>query len=324
VSRIVTGKLRLEVVPVDPLSFVEPAVEAVRPAAEAKGVRLENVIDGGAGVVMGDPARLQQVVWNLLSNAVKFTPRGGRVEVRLGRVNSRVEIAVADTGRGIEPGFLPHVFERFRQADQKTTRRHGGLGLGLSIVRHLVELHGGTVRAESGGAGAGATFTVSLPVSAVYRREEAREHPRAAARGAMPGHECPERLDGLRVLVVDDEPDARELLATGLGQCGAEVATAASAHEALEAMAGSQFDALVSDIGMPGEDGYELIGRVRALPPESGGRTPAVALTAYARAEDRLRALRAGFEMHVSKPVELTELVVVIANLARRAGQQSG
>jgi len=279
---------------------------------------LQKVIDTGAGIVMGDAARLQQVVWNLLSNAVKFTPRGGRVQVRLGRVNSHVEIAVTDTGAGSDPEFLPHVFERFRQADQRTTRQHGGLGLGLAIVRQLVELHGGTVRADSEGEGAGSTFTVTLPVAPVHRREEAEESRQPAAHDTLYAHECPERLDGLRVLVVDDEPDARELLAVGLGQCGAEVVTAASAREALDAIARLKFNALVSDIGMPGEDGYELIRRVRALAPEEGGMTPAVALTAYARAEDRLRALRAGFEMHAAKPVELTELVVVIANLTRR------
>jgi CheY-like chemotaxis protein len=321
VSRIVTGKLRLDVVPVSPHTFIDAAVEAVRPAAEAKGVRLQKVIDTGVETIMGDPARLQQVAWNLLTNAVKFTPRGGRVQVRLERVNSQVEIAVADTGAGIDPEFLPHVFERFRQADQKTTRQHGGLGLGLAIVRHLVELHGGSVRADSGGEGAGSTFTVALPVAPIHRREEAGARAHPAARDTLPAHECPERLDGLRVLVVDDEADARELLAEGLGQCGAKVTAASSAREALEALAGEKFDALVSDIGMPGEDGYELIRRVRALPADRGGRTPAVALTAYARTEDRLRAMRAGFEMHVAKPVELTELIVVIANLARRGDQ---
>ncbi|HEX8561036.1 MAG TPA: PAS domain S-box protein [Pyrinomonadaceae bacterium] len=321
VSRIVTGQLRLDVAPVSPHSFIDAAVEAVRPAAEAKGVRLQKVMDTGVETVMGDPARLQQVMWNLLTNAVKFTPRGGRVQVRLERVNSHVEIAVADTGTGIPPEFLPHVFERFRQADQRTTRRHGGLGLGLAIVRHLAELHGGAVRADSAGEGAGSTFTVTLPVAPVHRRAEAGASARPSARDVAHAHECPERLDGLRVLVVDDEQDARELLAAGLGQCGARVTTASSAREALEALAAQRFDALVSDIGMPGEDGYELIGRVRALPPEAGGMTPAVALTAYARTEDRLRAMRAGFEMHVSKPVELTELIVVVANLARRAGR---
>jgi PAS domain S-box-containing protein len=320
VSRIVTGNLRIDVVPVSPHSFIDPAVESVRPAAEAKGVRLRKVIDPGVGIVMGDPARLQQVVWNLLSNAVKFTPRGGSVEVRLEHADSHVEIAVADTGAGIDAGFLPHVFERFRQADQRTTRQQGGLGLGLAIVRHLVELHGGTVRADSGGEGAGATFTVTLPLAAQPRRREAEERPHPAARDTLPAHDCPERLDGLRVLVVDDEQDARELLAAGLGQCGAEVVTASSAPEALGALAGGKFDALISDIGMPGEDGYELIRRVRALPADAGGGIPAVALTAYARTEDRLSAMRAGFEMHVSKPVELKELIVVIANLARRRG----
>jgi PAS domain S-box-containing protein len=320
VSRIVTGQLRLDVVPVSPHTFIDEAVESVRPAAEAKGVRLQKLIDTGAETVMGDPARLQQVVWNLLANAIKFTPRGGRVQVRLERVNSHVEIAVADTGAGIDPDFLPHVFDRFRQADQRTTRQHGGLGLGLAIVRHLVELHGGTVRADSAGDGTGSTFTVSLPVAPVHRKEGAEERVHPAARNTLPSHDCPERLDGLRLLVVDDEADARELLAAGLGQCGAQVTTASSAPEALEALAGGNFAVLVSDIGMPGEDGYELIRKVRALPADSGGRTPAVAVTAYARTEDRLRAMRAGFEMHVSKPVELTELIVVIANLARRGG----
>ena len=322
VSRIVTGKLRLDLVPLDPNSFIDPALEAVRPAAESKDVRLQKMIDTGKTTVMGDPGRLQQVVWNLLSNAVKFTPTGGRVQVRLERVNSRVEIAVSDTGAGIAPEFLPHVFERFRQADQRTTRRHGGLGLGLAIVRHLVELHGGDVRADSPGEGQGATFTVSLPVAPVHLRVPAEERAHPPTPDALPEHECPERLDGLRLLVVDDERDAREMLAVGLGHCGAEVVTASSVGEALEAIRVGKFDVLVSDIGMPGEDGYELIRRLRVLPPEDGGRTPAVALTAYARTEDRLRSMRAGFEMHVSKPVELTELIVVIANLARRSEQR--
>jgi CheY-like chemotaxis protein len=273
---------------------------------------------------MGDPARLQQVVWNLLTNAVKFTPRGGRVQVRLERVNSQVEIAVADTGAGIPPEFLPHVFERFRQADQKTTRHHGGLGLGLAIVRHLVELHGGTISAESGGAGHGATFTVSLPVAPLHLWEREGERVRPATRDTLPSYECPERLDGLRVLVVDDEPDARELLSVGLGQCGAEVTVASSAREALEALAEVKPHVLVSDIGMPEEDGYELIRRVRALSAEAGGEVPAVALTAYARTEDRLRALREGYQMHVAKPVELAELVAVMSSLLRRGGSDSG
>ena len=318
VSRIVTGNLRLDVRAVNPASFIDPAVEALRPAAEAKGVRVQKVIDTGVTTVMGDPSRLQQVVWNLLSNAVKFTPRGGRVQVRLERVSSHIEIIVTDTGAGIDTEFLPHVFERFRQFDQKSTRQHGGLGLGLAIVRHLVELHGGLIRADSGGEGTGATFTVTLPIAALHHRENTEQRVHPAARDMLPSHECPERLDGAKVLVVDDESDARELLAVGLGQCGARVTMASSAREVRELMSRATFDVLVSDIGMPGEDGYELIRQVRALPPEGGGKTPAIALTAYARTEDRLRALRAGYEMHMSKPVELTELIVVVANLMRR------
>jgi PAS domain S-box-containing protein len=318
VSRIITGKLRLDVRAVDPNFFIESAIEAVRPAAEAKAIRVQKIMDTGVVSVSGDPVRLQQVVWNLLSNAIKFTPRGGRVQIRLERVNSHIEIAVSDTGAGITPEFLPHVFDRFRQADQQTTRQHGGMGLGLSIVRHLVELHGGTVRAESPGEGQGSTFTVLLPVAPVYQRigEVERVHP--AARDTLPSYECPEKLDGLKVLVVDDEQDTRELLKAGLNQCGAEVMLAGSAAEALEAMATAVPDVLVSDIGMPGEDGYELIRRVRELPAESGGRVPAIALTAYARTEDRMQALRAGYQMHVPKPVELAELVAIVASLVQR------
>ncbi len=318
VSRIVTGKLRIDVRPLDPSSFIEAAIEAVRPAAEAKGVRLQKIMDTGTVSISGDPVRLQQVVWNLLSNAVKFTRRGGKVQVRMERVNSHVEIAVSDTGVGISPEFLPHVFDRFRQADMGTTRRHGGMGLGLAIVRHLVELHGGSVRAESAGEGQGATFTVLLPVAPVYQTavEGARVHP--AARDTMPSFDCAERLDGLRVLVVDDEPDTRELLKAGLGQCGAEVTTAGSAAEALAAISRRAPDLLISDIGMPDEDGYELIRRVRELPADSGGKVPAIALTAYARTEDRLQALRAGYQMHVTKPVEMAELVAVAASLVQR------
>jgi PAS domain S-box-containing protein len=318
VSRIVTGKLRIDVRPVDPNTFIETAVEAVRPAAEAKGVRLQKVLDTGAVTVSGDPVRLQQVVWNLLANAIKFTPRGGRVQVRLERVNSHVEISVGDTGTGISPEFLPHVFDRFRQADQKTTRQHGGMGLGLAIVRHLVELHGGSVKAESGGEGQGSTFTVLLPVAPVHAPDEeaARVHP--AARSTLPNFEVFDRLDGLRLLVVDDEPDTREMLKAGLGQCGAEVFVASSAAEAMEFIEDSRPDLIISDIGMPEEDGYELMKRVRRLPAEAGGRVPAIALTAYARVEDRMQALRAGYQMQVPKPVELAELAAVAASLARR------
>ncbi len=318
VSRIITGKLRIDVRPVDPNSFIEAAVEAVRPAAEAKGVRLQKVLDTGSVTVSGDPVRLQQVVWNLLSNAIKFTPRGGRVQVRLERVNSHVEVSVSDTGSGIPADFLPHVFDRFRQADQKTTRQHGGMGLGLAIVRHLVELHGGTVRAESAGEGQGATFTVLLPVAPVYQSEAEGERVHPAARNTLPTFDLFDRLDGLKILVVDDEPDTRDMLQAGLGQCGAEVTAAASAAEALAAIEKHAPDLVISDIGMPGEDGYELMRRVRALPAEAGGRVPAIALTAYARVEDRMHALRAGYQMHVPKPVELAELAAVAASLVRR------
>ena len=318
VSRIITGKLRLDVRQVEPGSFIEPAIEALRPAAEAKDVRIQKVMDTGVVSVAGDPDRLQQVVWNLLSNAIKFTPKGGKVQVRLERIDSHIEIAVSDTGIGIEPEFLPHVFERFRQADQKTTRQHGGLGLGLAIVRHLVELHGGTVEADSRGEGQGTTFVVKLPIVSVYQKDNlaVRVHP--AARDTLPTYECPERLEGLKVLVVDDEPDTRELLRVGVGQCGAEVVTAGSAQEALEVIAEESPDLLISDIGMPGEDGYELIRKVRALPAGRGRKIPAIALTAYARTEDRMRALRAGYQSHIAKPVELAELITVMASLVKR------
>jgi CheY-like chemotaxis protein len=275
-------------------------------------------MDTGVVSVAGDPERLQQVVWNLLSNAIKFTPKGGKVQVRLERINSHIEIAVSDTGIGIKPEFLPHVFERFRQADQKTTRRHGGLGLGLAIVRHLVELHGGTVEADSTGEGQGTTFVVKLPIVSVYQKDNlaGRVHP--AARDTLPTYECPERLEGLKVLVVDDETDTRELLRVGVGQCGAEVVTAGSAQEALEVIAEESPDLLISDIGMPGEDGYELIRKVRALPVGRGRKIPAIALTAYARTEDRMRALRAGYQSHIAKPVELAELITVMASLVKQ------
>ncbi|HEX8922382.1 MAG TPA: ATP-binding protein, partial [Pyrinomonadaceae bacterium] len=259
-------------------------------------------------------------VWNLLSNAIKFTPRGGRVQVRLERINSHIEIAVSDTGSGINPKFLPHVFDRFRQADQSTTREYGGLGLGLAIVRHLVELHGGTVRAESHGEGKGATFIVMLPLLTVYQSNTVPERVHPKGSDATPLLECPERLDGLKVLVVDDEADTRELLSVVLSRCGAQVATAGTVVEALNLIEQLRPDILVSDIGMAGEDGYELIRKVRALPAERGGRVPAVALTAYARTEDRLRVLRSGYQMHIPKPVELTELVAIVANLTGRAG----
>ncbi|HEV7892776.1 MAG TPA: PAS domain S-box protein [Pyrinomonadaceae bacterium] len=319
VSRIITGKLRLDMRAVNPNNFIDSAVEALRPGAESKGVRIRKIMDTGVISVAGDPVRLQQIVWNLLSNAVKFTPRGGLVQVRLSRVNSHVEIAVSDTGQGISTQFLPHVFDRFRQADQKITRQHGGLGLGLSIVRHLVELHGGTVRADSEGEGRGSTFTVMLPVAPVYMETEAGERVHPAARDTLPTYECPDRLDGLKILIVDDERDTLEMLRIGLSNCGAEVTVAGSAADALEAISSSVPDVVISDIGMPEMDGYELMRKIRALPAESGGRVPSVALTAYARTEDRLQALRSGYQMHVPKPVELAELVAVTASLAQRS-----
>lgn len=320
VSRIITGKLRMDVRPADPHSFIDAAVEAVRPAAEAKGVRVQKLVDTGAIAIPGDPVRLQQVVWNLLSNAIKFTPRGGRVQIRSERVNSHLEIVVSDTGQGISPDFLPHVFDRFRQENQKTSRQHGGMGLGLAIVRHLVELHGGTVKANSEGEGKGAIFTVMLPISPVYQVDASggRVHP--GARDLLPPESPTDRLDGLRILVVDDEADTRDLLKQGLEFCGAKVKVVSCAAEALESLKpGSVPDILISDIGMPGTDGYEFIRQVRNLPSHRGGKVAAIALTAYTRVEDRLQALRAGYDMHVPKPVELAELVAVAASVVRRS-----
>jgi signal transduction histidine kinase len=317
ISRITSGKLRIQLRPVDLGEVVEAALDVVRPSAEVKGIRLQATVDASAGPLVGDPDRLQQVVWNFLTNAVKFTPKGGRVWVRVRPVDSYVEIEVGDDGAGIAPSFLPHVFERFRQAEGGASRSHGGLGLGLAIVKSLVELHGGTVEARSDGPGKGATFVARLPVAPLRVGDAGRPavHPRA--RGEAPGFARPSQLAGARVLVVEDDPDGRELIATVLAQCGAEVTTAGSAAEAFELIMESRFDALVSDIGMPGEDGYVLIRRVRAMAGE-GGRTPAVALTAFARSEDRTHALAAGFDLHVAKPVEPAELVLVLARLVER------
>ncbi|HUG53807.1 MAG TPA: ATP-binding protein, partial [Vicinamibacteria bacterium] len=319
-SRIASGKVRLDVQPVQPVTFVEAALETVRPAAEAKGVRLEKVLDSTAGPVSGDPGRLQQVVWNLLTNAIKFTPRGGKVQVLLQRVDSHVEVTVGDTGTGIEPEFLAHVFERFRQADASATRQFGGLGLGLAIVKNLTELHGGTVRVHSGGRNEGSAFTVCLPLTVMHRGDEAdpRAHPGAAEAGVLDFR--PTDLSGLKVLVVDDQEDARELIARVLGECKAEVITASSADEALLLVERERPHVLVSDIGMPDVDGFELLKRVRALGADRGGRVPAIALTAFARSEDRTRALHHGFRVHVAKPVEPAELVATVASVAERTG----
>jgi PAS domain S-box-containing protein len=318
-SRIVSGKMRLDVRTVDLVPVLEAAIDAVRPAAEARQIRLQRVLDPLAGPVTGDADRLRQVVWNLLSNAVKFTPRGGRVELRLERVSSHVEIVVADSGVGISPEFQPHVFDRFRQFDASAARSHGGLGLGLAIVRHLVELHGGTVAVRSPGPDQGSTFVVTLPLSiARLDAPDRRVHPHAAEETAAACREDPAlNLRGIRVLIVDDEPDARETLLEILEHCDAEVLAVGSADEALRELERFKPHVLLSDIGMPGEDGYALIRRVRELPPERGGRVPAAALTAFARGEDRRRALLAGFQMHVPKPVEVNELATVVATLAR-------
>ncbi|HVF67028.1 MAG TPA: ATP-binding protein [Pyrinomonadaceae bacterium] len=322
VSRIITGKLRLETTSVELAPVVESALDSVRQAAEAKDISLGFEFGAGPEVVSGDPDRLQQVVWNLLSNAIKFTPKGGRVGVNLGREESDVLIRVSDTGQGISPEFLPHVFERFRQADGSTTREHGGLGLGLAVVRHLVEQHGGRVSAECKGEGRGSTFTIRLPLAAVRERGEQRVSGSLRDAGgkkkAAVAPDTASPLSGVRVLVVDDQPDARELLALVLERAGAVVSTAENADAAVSLLKERPADVLVSDIGMPGEDGYKFVGRVRALPASEGGRVPAVALTAYATEEDRRRALDAGFEEHISKPVEPSALVAAVVTLAAR------
>jgi len=318
VSRIISGSLRLDVQRVNLLEIIDAALAAVAPAAEAKGIQLQKVLDPLAGPVSGDPVRLQQVVWNLVTNAVKFTPKGGRVQVLLERVNSHVEVSVIDTGIGIRPDFLPHVFDRFRQADSSTTRRHGGLGLGLAIVKQLTELQGGTVRAKSPGEGQGSTFVVSLPIPVVHEDKPVPEkvRPKPAPEQDDDCSEMP--LAGIRVLVVDDEPDARQLIRRVLDDCGAEVILAATADEAIPIVQTFRPDILVSDIGLPEKDGYDLIRHIRSR--FAAKTLPAVALTAFARAEDRKRALLAGFQTHVAKPVDPSELVAVVASLVERTG----
>ena len=314
VSRIITGKLRLQTEPVDLVQVVEAALESIRPAADAKEIRIARHFDAAAARIPGDPQRLQQVVWNLLSNAVKFTPRGGSMEVHVGRRDSHVELRVSDTGMGIRPDFLDHVFDRFRQADSSSTRTHGGLGLGLAIVRHLVELHGGTAAAQSEGEGRGATFIVSLPIPALAPAATASEPPPSPADGTKP--ETPPDLLGLRVLLVDDDPETRRMLPLMLEQFGAEVTAAASAAEALAILQRMPMDVMIADIGMPEENGYSLIGKVRALDGELGS-LPALALTAYAAEADRQQALAAGFHLHLAKPAEAAHLVSAVALLAR-------
>ena len=316
VSRILAGKLRLDVEVVDLDAVVEAALDTVRPAALAKGIRLQSTL-ASSGTVMGDPHRLQQVVWNLLSNAVKFTPKDGRVQVLVCRHASAVEIVVTDTGQGIRPEFQAHAFERFRQADGATTRTHGGLGLGLSIVRQLVEMHGGTVAVFSEGEGLGSTFTVTLPIS-VAKHREGPSRPSLRESTLTAGFECPPAIVGLDILIVDDENDTRDMLRTLLESCGARVRDASSVPEALARFAERAPSVLLSDIGMPREDGYSLIAKVRKLSAAEGGNVAAIALTAFARTEDRTRALLAGFSSHVPKPVEPMELLAVIASFASR------
>lgn len=320
ISRIITGKLRLEISSVDLIDVINAAIDSVRPAAEAKGIRLQMILDSKTGKISGDVNRLQQVVWNLISNAVKFTPKDGRVQIQLVRINSHVEIIVSDSGKGIEPEFLPYVFDRFRQADQTTTRQHGGLGLGLSIVRQLVEMHGGTVHADSAGIGHGATFIIKLPrmIAAYPATGNTGELTLPTeAETALPEVENKLKLGNLHILIVDDEPDSRELLRVVLEQSGASVETAPNASDALKKLGQNSFDILISDIGMPDEDGYALIKKIRSFTANKNRQIPAVALTAYARVEDRVRALESGFQTHIAKPVEPVELIAVIVSLAK-------
>jgi PAS domain S-box-containing protein len=319
-SRIISGKVRLDVQWTDLAGVIDAAVDAVRPAAEAKQIRIQKILDPLAGPVSGDPTRLQQVFWNLLTNAIKFTPKGGKIDVLLERVNSHLEVTFHDSGIGIKPDFLPYVFERFRQLDSSTSRTYGGLGLGLSIVKHLVELHGGSIRAKSAGEGQGATFVVHLPLAPV-RLEEKREHPTALKSPTLNFQNI--NLSGVKILVVDDEPDARTLIQRLLAECEAEVRVAANADEGLRVLGEFHPDVLVSDIGMPGKDGYQFIREVRALSPEQGGDVTAIALTAFARSEDRTRAMLAGYQIHIAKPIEPQELLATVSSLAGRTGRPS-
>ena len=316
VSRVITGKLRLNLTPVDLVTIVDAALDAVRPAMEAKEIKIETFIDSNLRLISGDPDRLQQVIWNVLSNAAKFTPPGGKVEIAVGQNNTHVEVKVKDSGPGIDPAFLPHVFERFRQADGSTTRTHGGLGLGLAIVRHLVELHGGTIAVENRNDGAGAVFTLRLPLPSGELRAESLTS--AIFKETQPE---PPGLQGLRVLIVDDETDALDLISMELAQHGASVTGVTSAEEALQSLAQNNFDVLISDIGMPQMDGYALMRQIREQEGVTQKPLPAVALTAYARVQDRMRAILSGYSTHVAKPVEANELVTVVASLAGRLGK---
>jgi signal transduction histidine kinase/DNA-binding response OmpR family regulator len=330
VSRIITGKLMLDFRPVELASLIEATIDTVRPMAEAKSISVQPSLRTSHCVVSGDPARLQQVVWNLFSNAVKFTPEGGSIEVRLTCDEQNVELEVSDTGQGISQDFLPYIFDRFRQADGTTTRKHGGLGLGLAIVRHLVELHGGTIRAHSDGTGKGATFTLLLPLSSNLPAtvDDDAESPAAHEQAGMATEDDEDEpsslaesevLGGLRILIVDDEEDTRELVQEVLARQGAEVRTSGSAAEALRTLAAWKPDLLISDVGMPVEDGYELIKQVRRFDAEHHGHIPAVALTAYVGAEDHRRALDAGFQTHLAKPIVPKELIDTVVRIVGRA-----
>jgi signal transduction histidine kinase/CheY-like chemotaxis protein len=321
VSRIITGKLRIEFQPVTFASIVDTVINSLRPAADAKQLQVETAIDPAAGPILGDPARVQQIVTNLFSNAIKFTPEGGRIQVRLERVDSYARLEVKDTGVGIVPEDLPHIFERFKQADSSNVRAHGGLGLGLAIVDYLVRQQSGSVYVESDGPGKGATFIVEFPLTSsevitsdLGRIDLFSEQAQLMLEKSETFNE--KKLKDLRILVVEDDPDTRDLLQTILERCGASVRTAESSNAALREIARGIPDVLISDIGMAGENGYELIKKVRSLEPEQGGRVPAVALTAYAAAADRRRALLAGFQTHLAKPVEPDELLAVIASLS--------
>ncbi len=318
VSRVITGKLQLNLGPVDLVAVVDAALDAVRPAMEAKEIKIETIIDAGLRMVSGDADRLQQVIWNILSNAAKFTPNEGKVEISVNQTLTHVHVEVKDTGPGVDPDFLPHVFERFRQADGSTTRTHGGLGLGLAIVRHLVELHGGTISVENRDDRVGAIFTIRLPLPSGELRSETLATAASVFKDAQ--SERP-NLDGLEILVVDDELDALDLISMELTQNGARVTSVSSAEDALSEIGRGRFDLMISDIAMPVMDGYELIRRVRQQEKGQDRRLPAVALTAYARVQDRMRAILAGYSTHVAKPVEANELVTVVASLAGRLGK---
>jgi CheY-like chemotaxis protein/nitrogen-specific signal transduction histidine kinase len=311
VSRIVAGKVRLDPLPVELRQIIEAAVDSIRPAADSKQVQLKLDLDSAMGMVSGDPARLQQVVWNLLSNAIKFTPNDGQVEIQLKEIGANVQISVSDTGEGIMAEFLPHIFDRFRQADSSTTRKHSGLGLGLAIVRHLVELHHGTVDAYSAGERQGARFTVTLPIMRVHMKEPIEHY----GLGDSERKQSKVALNGLRILYVEDDVDSRQALAAVLMQYDAEVRTVATVHEALGLLTNWRPDLLISDIGLPDEDGYDLIRKVRARQPEDGGTIPAIALTGYAGVSEHALALSAGYQKYLVKPIKPENLAEIIGTI---------